>query len=367
MYHKSHGYQLRGGSLCFGPVPNLVRKFQHDLPSRAMVPIRLDPDTALPPPKTPVSWEKRNGAISTDTCGDSAKKVLKFATLITLEEAQRREISRRNRAADRSLEKKEFRIEREVSRLKLEVAEIAWKKAQAKREEEAIARSEKETPERKREEGSTLTAAVAAREDGLVVAPTDWIVPLISLDEARQTEKAKRDAAESKPLVHMPSPPTSAVTFINSLTVNSGNGNTAKLQLISLEEARGRERTRRLEEDAVFRTRMHTQAGAGLSHVSLITLAEARKQDAVRRSRISHDRYKPKRSRSMSRSRKPSSSAVDQVIETRSGDRLALAKDASAPEEKARLVGLTSDAESWWTRPNAIPAYRAYTAEGYHP
>jgi hypothetical protein len=375
MYHKSHGYQLRGGSLYFGPVPNLVQKSQREDPLRGVTPAHLDPDTVPPLPTTPISFvlrEKCDGATVIDICGESAKKVLKAAPLIPLEEAQRREVSRRNRAADRALEK-EFRIEREVNRFKREVAEIAWKKAQAKREERNVARLEKEGQEKKtleavetreREEGSTLTAAVAAREGGLVVAPTNWIVPLISLDEARHVEKAKRDRADTKPPVLLQPPPPSAVTSLNSLAVNAGNGNTATLQLISLEEARGRDRKRRLEEDAVSRTRVPSQAGTGLSHVSLITLSEARKQDALRRNRNSHGRSKPKSSGSMSRSRKPSrpspsSDPVNRMIERGGGDPPASTNEAFVPQEKAHC------AENWWTRPNAISAYRPYT--GQHP
>lgn len=354
MYHKAHGYRLRGGSLYFGPVPNLARKSQRDVPSYGVAPTRLDSDTALPLRTKSISpdpQEKHNSTIAIGICSDSAKKVLKVAPLISLEEARRREVSRRNRAADRALGK-EIQIEREVSRLKREVAEIVRKKAQAKCEEETIARLEKdsqakktlETVEnRKREESPTLTAAVAAREGGLVVAPTNWIVPLISLDEARHTEKAKRDAAEIKSPVPPPSPPPSAVTSLNSLAINAGNGNTATLRLISLEEARGRDRIRRLEEDVASRARMPAQVGTGLSHVSLIPLSEARKQDAIRRNRSSHNGNKPKPPSSMSRSHKPSYPSPS--------------KDTSAPQEKARWLTLMSDAENWQTRPNPVPAY----------
>jgi hypothetical protein len=369
MYHKSHGYRLGGGSLYFGPGPNLVRKSQHDLPPHGVAPNHLGFDTGPLPPTTPFSSdqrEKQNGTAAVDIRSESAKKVLKVAPLISLEEAQRREVSRKNRATDRALEK-EVRIEREVSRLKREVAEIARKKAQARRKEESIAHLEKEG-QGKREYGSTLTAAVAARKDGLLVAPTNWIVPLISLDEARNTEKAKRNAVETKGPIPLPSPSPSALTPVNLLTVNAGNGNFATLRLISLEEARGRDRTRRLEEEVVSRTRMHARAGTGLSHVSLITLAEAREQDALRRSRSSHGGFKPKLSGSMFRSQKarqpPSSSSVNQVIETGSGDRRTSTKDASASQEKARWVALVSDAENWWTRPNTISAYRPHT-NGY--
>lgn len=372
MYHKSHGYRFRGGSLYFRPVPNLARKSERDAPPRSVAPTQLGSDTVLPPLTTPISsdqLEKHDGTI--DTCSDSTKKVLKVAPLISLEEAQRREVSRRNRADNRALEK-EDRIEREVSRLKREVAEIAWKKVQAKCEEESVARLEQkgqaekaleavEKPKRGEEE-LTLTAAVAAREGGLVVAPTNWIVPLISLDEARHTEKAKRDAAGIKLAVPSLSPPPPAV---NSLTVNAGNGNTATLRLVSLEEACGRDRTRRLKENVVSRSRTPARPGTGLSHVSLITLAEARKQDVIRRNRSSRDGNRPKSSGFMSSSRKPGHpSPVNQVIETGSGDRRALTKDASAPQETAHRPALTSNAGNWWTRPNGISAYRPYT-NGY--
>ena len=334
MYHKSNGYRLTGGGLHFGTFPILAQKSQRDVPPPGFAPARLD-SAALPPPlTTPISFdrrEKHNGAIALDICGDSAKKVLKAAPLIPLEEAQRREASRRGRAADRALEK-EVRIEREVSKLKREVAEIAWKKAQAKHDEEN--KTLEIVEKRKQEGGPMLTAAVAAREDGLVVAPTNWIVPLISLDEARYAERTRRDATETVPL---PSQPPSAVTFVNSLAVNTGNGNTATLQLISLEEARGRHQTLRLKKDTVSRTRVSAHAGSGLSHVSLITLAEARKQDALRRNRSSHERA----SGSMSRSRKPS--------------------DALALQEKARWLTLMSDAENWRTQPNTVSAHRPYT------
>lgn len=191
MYHKSHGYRLTGGSLYFGP--NLVRKSQRDALPRGALPTRLDSDALPTPSVSSDQREKHDNAIAVDTCNDSAKKVLKAALLISLEEAQRREASRRNRASNHAT-KKEARVEREVSRLKREVAEIAWKKVQAKREEEgSITHREKESQEKngpevfgiREQEGQMLTAAVAAREDGLVVAPTNWIVPLISLDEAR--------------------------------------------------------------------------------------------------------------------------------------------------------------------------------------
>ena len=309
MYNKAHGYRLRGGSLYFGRVPNHVRQSQPGVPPHGVAPTRLDSDT----PSYSGRWEKHGGALAVGICGDSAKKVLKVAQLISLEEAQQREASRRCRADNRGL-KKELRIEREVSRLKREVAEIAWKRAQA-RKEGNIVRAEKEDQEkkmletaekRKLEGGPMLTAAVAAKEGGLVVAPTSWIVPLISLDEARHTEKAKRDAADVKSPIPLPLPPPPAVTSVSSLTVNAGNGNSTRLQLISLEEARQLDRTRRLEENAVARTLMHAQAGTGLSHVSLITLVEARKQDALRRDRSPYDGYRPRSSGPMPKSRKPS-------------------------------------------------------------
>lgn len=382
MYHKSHGYRVRGGSIHSGPVPDLVWKSQHDVPSLGAT--YLESDTAVPPlPTTSISSllrEEHDGALDVDTCNDSAKKVLKVAPLISLEEAQRREVSRRNRTADRVLEK-EVRIEREVNRLKREVAEIARKKAQAKLEQESnSARLGKEDQEKKtqegvetreREEGSMLTAAVATREDGLVVAPTNWIVPLISLDEAQHVEKAKRDGANTKPPLLLSSPPPSVLAPVNSIAVNAGDGNTATLQLISLAEARGRDRMRRVEEEAVSRRAQMpgAQAGTGLSHVSLITLVEARKQDALRRNTNSHGRGKPlKAFGSMSRSsRKPSppspSPSVNRVIERGGSDLRALTNNDFLAQENARWIhGWTCDTENWWTRPNAIPAYRpAYT------
>jgi len=284
MYHKSHGYRLTGGSLYFGPVSGFVRKSQRDAPPRGVIPTYLDPD-GIPSPLRAASIssdprEKHDSTVPIDVYSDSAKKVLKAAPLISLREAKQREVSRKNRALEQKIQ-----VEHEVKRLKHEVAEIVRKKAQAKREEEDREKEAlKALGKQEWEEGPTLTAAVAAREDGLVVAPTSWIVPLISLDEARHTEKAKRDAADKyKPPLLSP-PPPSAVASVDSLMVNAGDGNTTALQLISLEEAAKRDRARRLEEDAVrSRTRMLAYAGTGLSHVPLITLVEARKQDAVRR------------------------------------------------------------------------------------
>ena len=364
MYHKSHGDRLTGGSLYFGPVSNLVRKSQRDAVPRGLTPTCLNPD-AIPPGASIASGprEKYESVVAVDICGDSTKKLLKAVPLISLEEAKQREVSRRDHAAKCALEE-EIQVEREVRRLKREVAEIVRRKEQAKREEEErLARLktllEKEALEgRKRQRKPSLTAAVAAREDGLVVAPTNWIVPLISLDEARHSEKAKRDAADrSKPPPLLSSLPPSAVTSVDSLMVNTGNGNTTALQLISLEEAAKRDRARRLEEDAVrSRTRMLAYAGTGLSHVPLITLAEARKQDAVRRKNGSlQDGDKAKLSNSTSKSRKPSrpspSSLVNRAIETVNGDRRAWPKDAAA-HEKARWLALMSNTGNWRTRPN---------------
>jgi hypothetical protein len=377
MYHKSHGYRLTGGSLYFGSVPNLVRKSQRDVPPCDPVPIYLDSD-AVPPPHTasisPNQREKHDRAIAINIRGDSAKKVTQPARLISLEEAQRREVSRRNRAADRALQK-EARIEREVSLLKHDAAQIARKRAQAKREEEEnISRLAKEGQQKKmlevseqlkQERGPTLTAAVAAREGGLVVVPTNWIVPLISLDEARHTEKVKRHATDTK---LQPSLPPSAVASVNSLTVNAGNGDTTTLKLISLEEARERDQARRLEKEARSRTRMLARAGTGLSHVSLITLVEARKKDAIgRRNGSSQDQDKPKPSDSTFKSRKPShspsSSPVNRVIETGDKDRHASPEDASAPQEKARWLALMSGTGDSCARPNPTSgySYRPYT------
>ena len=375
MYHKSHGYRLTGGSLYFGP--NLVRKSQRDILPRDVLPTCPDSYAMSPLPTASISSdqrEKHRDVIAADTCNDSAKKVLKAAPLISLEEAQRREVSRRNRAAS-SATKKEARVEREVSRLKREVAEIAWKRAQAKREEEeSITRQGKEpqekrgleVPEIRKQEGQMLTAAVAAREDELVVAPTNWIVPLISLDEARHTEKAKRDAADTKHSVPLQSSLSSAVTSVNSLTVNAGNGNTTTLRLISLESARKRDQARQLEEEATrSRTRTLARAGTGLSHVPLITLTEARKQDALRRNASSRVGSESKSSRSTRTSRKPSYSSspslVNRVIETGSVDRCASRKDASTPREKDRWLALMSSAETHWTGLNDISGY------SYHP
>ena len=380
MYHKSHGYRLTGGSLYFGRVSNLVRKSQRDTLPCGVVPTGLDSGEVPPPPTASISpdqREKHDNPIGVNICSDSAKNVLKPAPLISLEEARRREVSRRNRAANRVSEK-EVRVEREVSRLKREVAEIAWKKAQVKREEEeSNARLKKEGQEKnvlevmesqRQEEGPTLSAAVAAREDGLVVAPTNWIVPLISLDEARHTEKAKRDARDTKRPAAPPSPSSSPVAPVNSLMVNAGNGNTATLQLISLEEAQERDLTRRLEGD----TRMLSRTGTGLNHVSLIPLTVARKQDALRRNGSSRGGAKFKPLNSTSRSCKLSypapSSLANQVIETGSGDQHSLRKEVSTPQENARWLALMTSAGNLWTGPDTISgsSYLPYT-NGYYP
>jgi len=367
MYHKSHEYRFTGGNLYFRPVSSLVRKSQRDAPPHGVIPTYPDPDAA--PPSLPVASipsgprEKRDRTVAAGTCDDSTKKVLKAAPLISLEEAKQREVTRRDHAA---LEK-EIQVEREVRRFKREVAEITdWKKAQATREkEERLTRLAKEyqvkaLEKREREEEPTLTAAVATREDGLVVAPTNWIVPLISLDKARHTEKAKRDAADkSKLALPLSSPPPSAVASVDSLMINAGNGSTTTLQLVSLEEATKRDRARRLEEDAIrSRTRMLAQAGTGLSHVPLITLAEARKQHAHRwRNGSSQNRDKSRSPDSMSKSRKPSHPPspflVNRAIETgANGDRRASPKDAAAPQEKRRWIALMSSAGNRGTKPN---------------
>ena len=378
MYRKSHGRRLTGGSLYFRPASNLVRRTQRDSAPRGFTTgtTCLDSDAVLPPlPVASITSGPRGeygSAVTFDVCGDSTKKLLKAAPLISLEEAKGREVSRRNRVAERVLEE-EIQVEHEVRRLKREVAEIVRKKEQAKREDEGrLARLGKERQEqealealekRKREEGPSLTAAVAAREDGLVVAPTNWIVPLISLDEARHTEKAKRNAvtkSKSPPPLSLPQP--SAVASVDSLMVNAGNGSTATLQLVSLEEAAKRDRARRMGEDATeateSRTLMLAHAGTGLSHVPLITLAEAHRQDALRRENgSSQDEDEPKSPNPMSKSRKPShlslSRPVNRAIETNDGDRRVLTKDAAAPQEKARWIALMSNTGDWWTRPNA--------------
>ena len=336
MYHKSHGDRLTGGSLYFGPVSNLVRKSQRDTAPRGLTPTCLNPGASI----ASGPREKNESVVAVDICGDSTKKLLKAVPLISLEEAKQREVSRRDHAAKCALEE-EIQVEREVRRLKREVAEIVRRKEQAKREEEErLARLktllEKEALEgRKRQRKPSLTAAVAAREDGLVVAPTNWIVPLISLDQARHTEKAKRDAVnEPRPPLPQSPPPPSAVASVHSLKINAGNGNIATLQLVSLGEAAKRDRARLLEEDATevinSRTQMLAHAGTGLSHVPLITLAEAHKQDALRRSQDE-----------------------DRAIETDNGDRRALTKDAAAPQEKARWIALMSNTGNWWARPTA--------------
>ena len=351
MYHKSHGYRLTGGSFYFRPVSNLVRRSQRDAPPRGVIPTCPDPDGILsPPPVASISFgprKKHDSTIVVNVCSESAKKILGAASLISLEEAKQREVSRRNRAAKHASEK-DTQVEREVRRLKCEVAEIAWKKAQAKHEEAL--------EKQKQEEGPTLTAAVAAREEGLVVAPTNWIVPLISLDEARYTEKAKRDAADKfKPPLPRSLPPPSAVSSVDSLMINAGNGNTTTLQLIGLEEAAKRDRARRLEEDAIrSRTRMLAHAGTGLSHVPLITLIEARKQDVLRRKNGgSQDGNKAKSPNPMSKSRKsshpPPSSPTNRAIETGDRDGLASPKDAADPREKARWLALMSNTGNPWT------------------
>lgn len=355
-YHKSHGHRLTGGGLYLGPVSSLVPKSQRDAAPRGTSPF-LDPDVV--PPLLPVisnasgPREKHDSTITFDVCDDSTKNLLKAAPLISLEEAKRREVSRRDRAA-------KIQVEHEVRRLKREVAEIARRKEEAKREEERLARLKRE---RQGEGGSTLTAAVAAREDELVVAPTNWIVPLISLDEARHTEKAKRHTADkSKPPLLRSPPPPSAVPSVDLLMVNAGNGNTATLQLVSLEDAAKRDRARRLEEDATAaiksRTRMLARAGTGLSHVPLITLAEAHKQDALRRENgSSQGGGKSKSPNLISNSRKPSRSSpsppVDRAIEVDNEDRRALPKDAAAAQEKARWIALMSNTGNWWAGPNA--------------
>jgi len=339
MYHKSHGNRLTGGSLYFGPASSIARISQRDPPRG------LTPPDAVPPPLPVPSIasgprEKHHTATAVGTCGDSTKKLLKPVPLISLEEAKQREVSRRNHAAKCALEE-EIQVEHEVRRLKREVAEIVRRKEQAKREEEErLGRLktllETEALQKRNRQGEpSLTAAVAAREDGLVVAPTNWIVPLISLDQARHTEKAKREAVnESRPSLPWSPPPPSAVASVDSLKINAGNGTIATLQLVSLGEAAKRDRARRLEEDVTdtikSRTQMLVHAGTGLSHVPLITLAEAHKQDALRRSQDE-----------------------DRAIETDNGDRGALTKDAAAPQEKARWIALMSNTGNWWARPNA--------------
>lgn len=356
MYHKS--YRLTGGSFYFGPVSSLVRKSQRDAPPRGTTPTHLDSagmQSPLPAAKTSSDPQaKHDNTVAVDVYSDSAKQVLKAAPLISLEEAKQREASR-NHTAKRTPEKG-FQVEREVRQLKREVAEIAWKKAQTKHGEEFSVYPkggrEKESfevpDERKREEDPTLTAAVAAREDGLVVVPTNWIVPLISLDEARQTEKAKRDAADKyKAPLPPPPPPPSAVVSIDSFTINAGDGNTKTLQLISLVEAAKRDQARRFEEDAIrSRNRMLAQAGTGLSHVPLITLVEARKQDALQRKNgILQDWNGTESSVSMSRSRRPNHPPQPP---TSNGDRGGSSRAAVA-REKTRWSALTSNARSWWT------------------
>jgi len=353
MYDKSHGYRFTGGSLYFGPVSNLVRKSQRDAPPHG------DSDGIPAMSISSYPRTKHDSTAAVDVYGDSTKQVLEDAPLISLREAKQREVSRRNRAAKRMLEEKTH-IEHEVRQLEREVAEISRKKAQARHlEEERLARLKTESLEKeavktlekqKREEGPTLTAAVAAREDGLVVAPTNWIVPLISLDEARHTEKVRRDAVDkSKPLLPLSPPPPSTVTSIDSLVVNAGGGSTATLQLISLKEAAERDRARRVEEEVVrSRTRMLAHAGTGLSHVTLIPLVEARKQDALRRKNgSSQDRDKNVSPNSVLGSRKPGhsspSSPVNRTIEKGRGDGRTSSKDAAAPREKARWLTLMSD------------------------
>ena len=361
MYHKSHGNRLTGGSLYFGP----VRKSQRDVVPRGLISTCLDPDAVLLPSHvaciTSGLRENHDNSTAVGICGDSTKKLLKAVPLISLEEAKQREVSRRDQAAKVALEE-EIQVEHEVRRLKREVAEIVRRKEQAKREEEErLARlktllEEEALGKRKRQGEPSLTAAVAAREGGLVVAPTNWIVPLISLDQARHTEKAKRDAVnEPRPAPHWsPPPPHSAAASVDSLKINAGNGSIATLRLVSLGEAAMRDRARRLEEDATdaieSRTQMLAHAGTGLSHVPLITLAEAHKQDALRRS---HDE--------------------DRAIDTDNGDRRT--KDAAAPQEKARWIALMSNTGNWWARPNAAsdcssdcsgPAIIARTPMGIH-
>lgn len=350
MYHKS--YRLTGASFSFGPVSSFVRKSQRDAPPHGTAPTHIDPDGMLSP--LPVAHDS---TAAVDVYSDSTKQILKAAPLISLEEAKRREASR-NRAVKR-MPGKGIQVEHEVRRLKREVAEIAWKKAQARRDEESPvypkSSREKECfedPEkRKREEEPMLTAAVAAREDGLVVAPTNWIVPLISLDEARHTEKAKRDAADKSKLPLPPlRPPASAAVSVDSLVINAGNRNTTTLRLISLEEAAKRDRARRLEEEAIrSRNRMLAHAGTGLSHVPLITLVEARKQDALQRKQ---DWDGTESSTSISKSRRPNhppqSPSTNQAIETGNGGRGGRSR-AAVVHEKARWLALMSNAGNWWT------------------
>lgn len=363
MYHKS--YRLTGASFHFGPVSNFVRKSQRDAPPRGTTPTYLDSagmQSPLPMAQTSSDPQaKHDSTVAIDVYGDSAKQILKAAPLISLEEAKRREASR-NHAAKRT-PAKGLQVEHEVRQLKREVAEIAWKKAQTKpgeefsvypkggREKESV-----ELPdERKREEEPTLTAAVAAREDGLVVVPTNWIVPLLSLDEARQTEKAKRDAADKyKPPLPPSASPPPAVVSADSFLINAGDGNTKTLRLISLAEAAKRDQARRLEEDAIrSRNRMLAQAGAGLSHVPLITLVEARKQDALQRKNgILQDWDGTEPSVPISKSRRPNHPpqppSTNEATKMGSGGRGSPSRAAVA-REKARWLALMSNAGNWWT------------------
>jgi hypothetical protein len=281
------------------------------------------------------------------------KKVLTRPAVVSLVEANRREKLRRRKAVQDVMAKK-LAQEREARQIEKGEAE---KKAQAKlaeferifleaRKKEDLEREQQEA--RKRQEAAALVSAaitsiIATPKDHLVVGPTNWIVPLISLDDAKENETLRRQKEAEASLAQLEMD-IFAIKSLDRLVVNTHNGS-AEIRLVSLQEAADREKIRRQRAEALEAVKSHelmtARAGTGLSHVPLVTLDEARKREATRKRKVAES--KTRQALTQKRPYYQGNGDSDDGGE----------RDASGQQEKARWRHLMARTNSWWWKPSA--------------
>jgi hypothetical protein len=199
-------------------------------------------------------------------------KKLARPPLVSLDEANRREKARRRKAAQEVMARKTTQ-ERQVRQLEKQEAE---KKEKAKLEqlENMILEEMKKEEYRRRQEAAALASAaltevVPSPQDHLVVGPSNWIVPLISLNEAQKNETARRQMEAENAVIQF-NVQSDAVASRDHLVVNTPDG-PGRLRLVSLEEAKRRDTFRRQRE-----------VTSQVAHFPPVTLEEARKRESSR-------------------------------------------------------------------------------------
>jgi hypothetical protein len=282
-----------------------------------------------------------------DFCGDSpAKNLLVRPPLVSLEEANKREKIRRRKAAQEMMSRK-LAKERQVLQIEREEAK---KKELARREElerVALEARRKEDLQRRQEAAAlasaALTTVVSSSVEHLVVGPTNWIVPLISLEDAKKNETTRRQK-EAAEVTEQEKAQVNDSSSLNHLIVNTMCGS-AELRLVSLDEAGKREKIRRQREEQLeaikSHERMTARVGVGLTHVPLVTLEEARRRELIRR-----------RKEEQPEVQKTGVFHPPNVYRTHGDIDEGCWRNAAGVQEKMRWHNLMSRTNEWWWNPS---------------